>query len=78
MVGTSSTTIAIVAVDATQGAFEIVHEKIFVPTASPVMDVVGDNEFVITPVPETKLHVPIPTVAEFALIVVVGVVIQSV
>lgn len=78
MVGTSSTTMAIVAVEATQGGFEIIHEKIFVPTASPVMDVVGDSEFVIMPVPETNDHVPIPTVAEFAFMVVVGVVMQSV
>ncbi len=65
-------------VEAAQGAFPIVHAKTFVPTASPVIDVVGDNEFVIIPVPETNDHVPMPTVAVFANIVVVGDEIQMV
>ncbi len=47
----------------------MVHEKTFVPTAKPVIVVLGIREFVITPVPETKVHLPIPPpVAVFAAI----------
>ena len=70
--------IATVEEEAKQGAFEIVQAKIFVPIASPVMDVVGDNEFVITPVPETKVQAPVPTVAVFAVMNVFGLLIQIV
>ena len=61
-----------------QGEFEIVHWKIFVPNPSPVMFVVGESEFVIIPLPEIKLHVPVPVTAEFAAIIVLGLEIQSV
>lgn len=61
-----------------QGEFEMVQEKIFVPTASPVIVVLGDNELVITPEPETSDHVPIPTVAVLAFMIVVGEEIQRV
>ena len=61
-----------------QGELEIVHAKTFVPTAKPVMEVVGESEFVMTPVPETSVHAPVPTVAVFAFIEVVGDEIQSV
>ncbi len=74
----SLTIIATVAVVAKQGAFEIVHSKTFVPNPNPVIDVVGDNEFVIVPEPETNDHVPTPTVAVLAVITVVGEEIQSV
>ena len=47
----------------------MVHAKTFVPTANPVIVVLGIREFVITPVPETKVHLPIPApVAVFAAI----------
>ncbi len=78
MVGASLTIIATVEIEGAHGEFEIVQEKIFVPTASPVIDVVGDNELVITPVPDTNDQVPMPTVAVLAFIVVVGEEIQSV
>ncbi len=64
--------------DAAQGAFEMVHAKTFVPRANPVIDVVGDNELVIEPNPETSVHTPVPTVGVFAAINVFGLVIQSV
>ncbi len=38
------------------GLFKIVQAKTLVPTVKPVMVVVGDNEFVIAPLPETKVH----------------------
>ena len=78
MVGTSLTIIATVEIEGAQGEFEIVHEKIFIPTASPVIVVVGDKELVIKPVPETNDHVPTPTVAVLAFMIVVGEEIQSV
>ena len=55
-----------------QGAFEMVHAKTFVPIPNPEIGVVGDNEFEIIPVPETKVHAPVPTVGVFALMVAVG------
>ena len=61
-----------------QGAFEIVHAKTFVPTAKPVMLVVGESELVITPDPETKVQTPVPTVAVLSVITVVGVEIHKV
>ena len=70
--------IAIVAEEAVQGAFEMVQAKIFVPKAKPVIVVLGRVGFVIVPEPETKVHKPVPTVAVFAAIVVVGEEIQSV
>ena len=42
------------------------------------MDEVGESEFVITPLPETKVHTPVPTVAVLAVITVVGEEIQIV
>lgn len=61
-----------------QGALEIVHWKTFVPSGKPVIEVVGDNEFVIVPPPETKVQTPVPTVAVFAVITVFGLEIQMV
>lgn len=78
IVGTSFTTIAIVADELAQGELEIVHAKIFVPKPNPVTDVVGDNEFVMTPVPDTNVQTPVPIVAVFAVIRVFGLLIQSV
>lgn len=78
MVGTLFTTIATVEIEGAQGEFEILHWKTLVPTASPVMEVVGDNEFVIVPLPEIKLQLPIPEIAVLAFIVVIGVEIQMV
>ena len=49
-----------------------------VPTANPVIEVDGESEFVITPVPETNVQAPLPTIGEFAAIIVVGDAIQSV
>ncbi len=64
--------------EARQGAFEMVHSKIFVPNPKPVIDVVGDNEFEMTPVPETNVQAPVPTVAVLAVINVFGLVIHNV
>ena len=61
-----------------QGAFAIVHAKTFVPNAKPVMDVVGESELVIVPLPEISVHVPIPTVAVLAVIKVFGLLLQSI
>ena len=37
-----------------------------------MIDVVGERELVIVPLPEIKLHVPVPTVAVLAVIKVFG------
>ena len=37
-----------------------------------MIEVVGDNEFVMIPEPETKVHIPVPEVATFPAITVVG------
>ena len=71
-VGISFTMMAIVAEDAAQGRFEIVHAKTFVPKAKPVIDVFGKVGFVIVPEPETKVHKPVPTTGVFAAISVDG------
>ena len=64
--------------DGAQGAFEIVHAKTFVPNPKPVIEVVGDNELVIAPVPETNVHTPVPTIEVLAVMKVFGLVIHNV
>ena len=56
----------------------MVQAKIFTPKAKPVIDVVGNNEFVIVPVPETKVQIPVPTVAVLAVMNVFGLLIHNV
>ena len=51
------------------GGFEIVHAKTFAPTPKLVIADVGDNEFVIVPEPETRVHAPVPTITALAPIV---------
>lgn len=48
------------------------------PKAKPVTELVGESEFVIVPLPDINDHVPTPTRATLAFIVVVGEEIQSV
>ena len=74
----SLTTIATVAEEARHGALEIVHAKIFVPKPKPVIELTGESELVIVPLPEIKVQTPVPTVTVFAVITVVGEEIQSV
>ena len=78
ILGICFTVIVTFEIDAAHGAFEIVHAKTFVPKPNPVIVVVGESEFVIVPIPETNVQAPVPTVAVFAFIVVVGEEIQSV
>ena len=56
----------------------MVQAKTFMPKLNPVMDVVGESELVIVPLPDINVHTPVPTVAVFAVIKVLGLVIQSV
>ncbi len=77
-VGISLTNNVTVETEAKQGAFDIVHAKTFAPKAKPVIDVVGESEFVMVPDPETNVQTPTPTVAVLAVIIVVGEEIQSV
>jgi hypothetical protein len=55
-----------------QGGLEIVHAKTLAPIPKPVMLLVGERELLITPVPDTRVHEPLPTVGLLAAIVVVG------
>ncbi len=64
--------------DAAQGLFEMVQTNTFWPTANPVIVVVGNNELVITPLPETNVQTPVPTAGKFAAIMVLGLEIQMV
>ena len=48
---------------AVQGAFEIVHLKVFAPTPKPVIPEVGLLGVVIVPVPLINVQAPVPTVA---------------
>ena len=48
---------------AVQGAFDIVHLKVFAPTPSAVIPEVGLPGIVIDPAPLIKVHTPVPTVA---------------
>jgi hypothetical protein len=77
-VGISFTIIAMVDEEAEHGELEIVHSKIFVPNPKLVIEVVGDNEFVIVPLPEINVHTPVPTVAVFAAMIVFGLLIHNV
>jgi len=77
-VGILFTTMAIVAEEAVHGAFEIVHWKIFVPNPKPVTEVLGESELLITPVPEIRVHAPVPIIGALAAIIVLGEEIQSV
>ena len=42
------------------------------PTPKPVIEVIGESELVIVPLPETKLQTPVPTSAILPFIVAVG------
>ncbi len=78
IVGPGLTMIVIVETEGAQGEFEMVHAKTFVPNPKAVIPVVGDNEFVIVPAPETKVQAPVPMVGAFAVIVAVGTLKQTV
>ena len=56
----------------------MVHWKMCVPKGMPVIEVVGDKEFVIVAVPESKVHTPVPTVGVLAAIIAFGDEIQMV
>ena len=57
---------------------EIVQAKTLFPKPNPVIVVVGNNEFVITPVPDTNVQPPVPTAGKFPFMVVDGEEMQSV
>ncbi len=56
----------------------MVHAKTLFPKPNPVIDVVGESELVITPVPETNVQAPVPTKGKFPFIVAIGDEIQTV
>jgi hypothetical protein len=70
--------IAIVEEEGEHGELEMVQANTFVPVASPVMAEVGEVELEITPVPETNVQTPLPTVGVLPAISVVGVEIHKV
>lgn len=65
-------------VDGEHGLFEIVHTKTLLPSPNPVTAVFGRPGFEIVPLPDTMVQIPVPDVAIFPFIVVVGEEIQSV
>lgn len=50
----------------------MVHAKTFVPNPNPVIFVPGKVGLVIVPLPETKVHEPVPIAGVFPLSVVDG------
>ena len=70
VVGNGSTFILTISVEEGQEPFDTVNIKIFTPKLNPVTAEVGDDGFVGTPVPDTSVHNPVPTVGTFALKVV--------
>lgn len=78
MVGRLLTVIETVDEEAEHGAFPMVQAKTFIPGAKPVIEVVGESELVIVPLPEINVHAPVPTVAVLADIVAEGEEIQTV
>lgn len=59
-VGAGRVVIVMFDVDEVQGELLIDHVNTVVPTVSPVIVEFGSSEFVITPGPETFIHLPIP------------------
>ena len=72
IVGAGFTVIVTFELDGVQGELVMVQAKTLFPKPKPVTVVVGKSEFVITPVPETNVHAPVPTPGKFPFIVVVG------
>ena len=56
----------------------MVQAKTFAPNPNPVIVVFGNNEFVIVPNPETKVHTPLPVPGMFPASVVDGLLMQMV
>jgi hypothetical protein len=77
-VGRSLTSIDTVDVELAQGGFEMVHAKTLVPTPNPKIVDVADSELLITPLPETKVHAPVPTTGVFADMIALEVLMQIV
>lgn len=78
IVGTCLTVIVTFETDAAQGGLEIVQAKTLFPKPNPVIAVVGESELEITPVPETRVQAPVPTVGVLAVIKVLGLVTHNV
>src|SRR5688572_26120221 len=77
-VGTWLTVIETVELEEAQGLFEMVHAKTFTPKPKPVMVVFGNNEFVMAPLPEIKVHAQVPTAGLLAAISALGLETQTV
>lgn len=68
-VGTALPTIITLSNDATQGALEVVHRNVLLPTPKPVIVVAGLVGVVIVPDPPINVQSPAPAVGVFAAIV---------
>jgi hypothetical protein len=53
--------INIVSADAGHTPFEIVQANEFDPVPNPVIPELPEEGLAITPVPETRVHIPVPT-----------------
>lgn len=76
--GKGLTTMVTLDVEGGHTPLVIDHLNTLFPTGKPVIVVVGDNEFVMVPPPEINDHVPTPTVAVLAAMVIEPVEIQIV
>ena len=72
MAGISFTFIVTLETEFAQGELEIVHAKTLVPTAKAVIPETGEVGEEIVPLPETKVHKPVPTVGVLPAIKTVG------
>ena len=71
VVGTASLFIIKSSVDIAHTPFVIVHLNVFAPTPNPVTPDVAEPGVVIVPVPDIKVHAPVPINGEFPAKVVV-------
>ena len=77
-VGTLSTCIVVVEMDVAQTPFAILHCKTFIPGLVKLYVDEGEFTAAIVPIPDTKLHVPTPTIGAFADKVVTELLTQTV
>ena len=78
VVGAGLTVMVTFETEGAHGELEIVHAKTLFPKPNPVTAVVANNELVITPLPETRVHAPVPEEGKLPFMVVFGLLMQSV
>jgi hypothetical protein len=69
MEGSATPVIVTLDAEAVHGLLLIIHRKTFGPVPRPVMVVLGSAGLVIVPLPEIRVHKPVPVTGVFADIV---------